>query len=77
MDEALIQLRKQAEIAVASVMMGSGSLACRLDDQASWGREVNGENAEGCRRNLIDPGSCKVPRDETITLQQWRDQQSA
>ncbi len=47
----------------------------RIDQSARYGREASGENAHRHRRNLADHGSCKVPKGQTITLEEWRDQQ--
>lgn len=55
---------------------GSGTAASCLDVRAVDGRNlVNGQNLAGHRRNLIDPGTCDVPKGQTITLNEWRSQQ--
>lgn len=55
--------------------MAGRSLGAHIDLRASFGRGDGGENVAHHRRNLKDPGSCRVPKDGTITLAEWKNQQ--
>jgi len=51
-------------------------LRSTIDLTMTYGRGDSGENMAYHRRNLVDPGTCEVPKNQTITLEEWQAQQT-